>query len=123
MFRKSVKLLNAILNYAIYSLFIIPYNPCEKIITVYDPKYAEKIQVLRNGAIMSSNIKTKAQKLLLNPLAIADNFFCYRCFFVYFLYTPCVFYKLQSLIHFYFLTKKRSKGKTNKNYLISCFIR
>lgn len=38
MFRKSVKLLNAILNYAVYSLFIIPANPCEKIITAYEQK-------------------------------------------------------------------------------------
>ena len=37
MFRKSVKLLNAILNYAVYSLFVIPFNPCVKISTAFDP--------------------------------------------------------------------------------------
>lgn len=37
MYRKSVKLLNAILNYAVYSLFLIPVNPCEKISTAFEP--------------------------------------------------------------------------------------
>lgn len=37
MFRKSVKLLNAILNYAVYSLFLIPSNPCIKITTAFEP--------------------------------------------------------------------------------------
>lgn len=37
MFRKSIKLLNAILNYAVYSLFLIPANPCVKINTAFDP--------------------------------------------------------------------------------------
>ncbi|OOF56022.1 tyrosine-type recombinase/integrase [Rodentibacter myodis] len=37
MYRKSVKLLNAILNYAVYSLFAIPFNPCEKIATAFEP--------------------------------------------------------------------------------------
>lgn len=37
MYRKSVKLLNAILNYAVYSLFLIPVNPCEKISIAFEP--------------------------------------------------------------------------------------
>ncbi|OOR98854.1 hypothetical protein B0186_08655 [Canicola haemoglobinophilus] len=36
-FRKSIKLLNAILNYAVYSLFIIPINPCSNINTAFEP--------------------------------------------------------------------------------------
>lgn len=37
MYRKSVKLLNAILNHAVYSLFLIPANPCLKISTAFEP--------------------------------------------------------------------------------------
>ena len=37
MYRKSVKLLNSILNYAVYSLFLIPLNPCVKIATAFEP--------------------------------------------------------------------------------------
>lgn len=37
MFRKSVKLLNAILDHAVYSLFLIPTNPCIKITTAFEP--------------------------------------------------------------------------------------
>ncbi len=29
--------MNAILNYAVYSLFLIPVNPCEKISTAFEP--------------------------------------------------------------------------------------
>lgn len=36
-YRKSVKLLNAILNHAVYSLFLIPANPCLKISTAFEP--------------------------------------------------------------------------------------
>lgn len=37
MFRKSVKLLNAILDHAVYSLFLISTNPCSKISTAFEP--------------------------------------------------------------------------------------
>lgn len=37
MFRKSIKLLNAILNHAVYSLFLIQANPCERISTAFEP--------------------------------------------------------------------------------------
>ncbi|OOF38185.1 hypothetical protein BKK47_09885 [Rodentibacter mrazii] len=47
MFRKSVKLLNAILNYAVYSLFIIPNNPCEKIITAYESPSRGEIPTIK----------------------------------------------------------------------------
>lgn len=36
MFRKSIKLLNAILNYAVNSLFILDANPCLKITTAFE---------------------------------------------------------------------------------------
>ncbi|MCQ9123315.1 tyrosine-type recombinase/integrase [Rodentibacter caecimuris] len=47
MFRKSVKLLNAILNYAVYSLFLIPSNPCEKIITAYESPVRGEIPTIK----------------------------------------------------------------------------
>ncbi|MGR6981773.1 tyrosine-type recombinase/integrase [Testudinibacter sp. P27/CKL/0425] len=37
MYRKSIKLLNAIMNHAVYSLFLIPTNPCQKISTAFEP--------------------------------------------------------------------------------------
>lgn len=42
MYRKSVKLLNSILNYAVYSLFLIPLNPCVKIATAFEPPKRDK---------------------------------------------------------------------------------
>ncbi len=58
MYRKSVKLLNAILNHAVYSLFIIPFNPCEKIATAFEtPKRG------RNPSIKPDELPTFLETL------------------------------------------------------------